>query len=59
MDTFGDFSWIFFVHENSSPWVNFGGHFLGEFYWTLFDGDKNIANTVGQSMQGVWGRSPC
>ena len=23
VDTFGDFLWTFFVHENSSPWVNF------------------------------------
>ena len=31
VDTFGDFSWTFFVHENSSPWGNFHWHFLGEF----------------------------
>ena len=23
-----------------SPWVNFREHVLGEFYWTLFDGDN-------------------
>ena len=30
-ETFGDFSWTFFVHKNSFPWVNFGGHFWSEF----------------------------
>ena len=29
MDTFGEF------HENSSFWVNFHGHVLGEFSWTF------------------------
>ena len=28
VDIFGEFSWTFFVHENSSPWVNSSGHFL-------------------------------
>ena len=37
------FWWILvdtFVHEMSSFWVNFRGHFLGEFKWTPFDGDN-------------------
>ena len=28
-------SCIHFVHKNSSVWVNFRGHFLGEFSWTF------------------------
>ena len=34
VDTFGEFWWTKMdinVHENSSPWVNFRGHILGEF----------------------------
>ena len=31
VDIFGEFSWTFFVHENSVPWVNCSGHFWGEF----------------------------
>ena len=29
MDTFGEFLWTFFVHKNSSPWMNFQRHVLG------------------------------
>jgi hypothetical protein len=58
VDTFWCLLMDTFVHEKSSFWVNFRGNFLGEFYWTLFDGD-NSAKTVGQLTQGVRGRSPC
>ena len=46
-----------FVHEKYSFRLNFRGHFLGEFSWTLFDGD-NSAKTVGQLTQGCGGKAP-
>ena len=43
VDKISDFSWTLLVtsrgqnvHEKSSFWVNFHGHFLGEFSWTFW-----------------------
>ena len=46
VDIIGDISWTkdfvdTFVHEKSSFWVTFRGHFLGEFLWPFI---KQLTN---------------
>ena len=45
MDTFVNSCRHFFVRENTSPWVNFLGHFLSEYFLIVI---TNSAITVGQ-----------
>ena len=58
VNIFHEFSRTFFVHENSSTWMNFRGHFWvnsSEHFLTMI---RNSANTVGHSTQRVRSQVP-